>query len=178
MSDLLGGAKLPKMDALKKQRRELAEKKKPSMRNTARPRRICGRPWRSRGTSTVCSATRTSGTRPRSDSAGAADNKDFWTKCPEVRRVWGAPNKHFAGPAPCKNFGVWPHPNCLPFSGTPEKPPKNEKNEGPFYLTSVSLAFCSPSAVASMTVNSFSSIVLSSLSICWRQSLSPFCLSG
>ena len=28
MSDLLGGAKLPKMDALKKQRRELAEKKK------------------------------------------------------------------------------------------------------------------------------------------------------
>ncbi len=88
------------------------------------------------------------------------------------------PNKHFCGPAASKNFGVWPHPNCLPFSGTPEKPPKNEKNEGPFYLTSVSLAFCSPSAVASMTVNSFSSIVLSSLSICWRQSLSPFCLSG
>ena len=88
------------------------------------------------------------------------------------------PNKHFCGPAASKNFGVWPHPNCLPFSGTPEKYPKNKKNEGPFYLTSVSLAFCSPSAVASMTVNSFSSIVLSSLSICWRQSLSLFCLSG
>ena len=73
---------------------------------------------------------------------------------------------------------LWPQRHCLPFSGTPEKPTKNEKNEGPFYLTSVSLAFCSPSAVASMTVNSFSSIVLSSLSICWRQSLSPFCLSG
>ena len=28
MSDLLGGAKLPKMDMLKKRRRELAEKKK------------------------------------------------------------------------------------------------------------------------------------------------------
>ena len=28
MSDLLGGAKLPKMDALKKERRELSEKKK------------------------------------------------------------------------------------------------------------------------------------------------------
>ena len=67
---------------------------------------------------------------------------------------------------------------AMPFSGTPEKPPKNEKNEGPFYLTSVSLAFCSPSAVASMTVNSFSSIELSSLSMCWRQSLSLFCLSG
>mgnify|MGYP003292324371 FL=1 len=73
---------------------------------------------------------------------------------------------------------LWPQRHCLPFSGTPEKYPKNKKNEGPFYLTSVSLAFCSPSAVASMTVNSFSSIVLSSLSICWRQSLSPFCLSG
>lgn len=68
--------------------------------------------------------------------------------------------------------------HCLPFSGAPEKSPKNEKNEGPFYLTSVSLAFCSPSAVASMTVNSFSSIVLSSLLTCWRRSLSPFCLSG
>ena len=28
MSDLLGGAKLPKMDALKKERRELSEKRK------------------------------------------------------------------------------------------------------------------------------------------------------
>lgn len=34
------------------------------------------------------------------------------------------------------------------------------------------------SAVASMTVNSFSSIELSNLSMCWRQSLSLFCLSG
>ena len=33
-------------------------------------------------------------------------------------------------------------------------------------------------AVASMTVNSFSSIELSNLSMCWRQSLSLFCLSG
>lgn len=34
------------------------------------------------------------------------------------------------------------------------------------------------SAVASMIVNSFSSIELSNLSMCWRQSLSQFCLSG
>ena len=69
------------------------------------------------------------------------------------------------------------HLPCLPFRASP-KMAQHKKNEGLFYLTSVSLAFCSPSAVASMTVNSFSSIVLSSLSICWRQSLSPFCLSG
>lgn len=35
-----------------------------------------------------------------------------------------------------------------------------------------------PFAVASMTVNFFSSIELSNLSMCWRQSLSLFCLSG
>ncbi len=35
-----------------------------------------------------------------------------------------------------------------------------------------------PFAVASMIVNSFSSIELSNLSMCWRQSLSLFCLSG
>ena len=46
------------------------------------------------------------------------------------------------------------------------------------YAPSVSLAFCIPSAVASMIVNSFSSIVFSILSMCWRQSLSSFCLSG
>ena len=49
---------------------------------------------------------------------------------------------------------------------THKEPPQNKKNVGPFYLTSVSLAFCSPSAVASMTVNSFSSIELSNLSMC------------
>lgn len=47
----------------------------------------------------------------------------------------------------------------------PEKYLKNKKNEGPLYLTSVSMAFCSPSAMASMTVNSFSSIELSNLSM-------------
>ena len=113
----------------------------------------------------------------------AADNgriaPGLWDNLSQSSAGLGSsPTSIFAGPAASKNFGVWPHPNCLPLSGSPEKPPKNEKNEGPLYLTSVSLAFCSPSAVASMTVNSFSSIVLSSLSICWRQSLSPFCLSG
>ena len=26
---------------------------------------------------------------------------------------------------------LWPQRHCLPFSSTPKKPPKNEKNEGP-----------------------------------------------
>ena len=31
-------------------------------------------------------------------------------------RVWGgSPTSIFAGLRPSKNFGVWPHPNCLPF---------------------------------------------------------------
>ena len=88
-----------------------------------------------------------------------------------------SPTSIFAGPAPCKNFGVWPHPNCLPKRATRNMAQKNG-GYAFFYVSSVSLAFCSPSAVASMTVNSFSSIELSSLSICWRQSLSLFCLSG
>ena len=29
-----------------------------------------------------------------------------------------SPTSIFAGPAPCKNFGVWPHPNCLPKRAT------------------------------------------------------------
>lgn len=45
MNDILAGAKLPKMDALKKSRRELADKKNdPLCWNISRPSRICGRP--------------------------------------------------------------------------------------------------------------------------------------
>lgn len=64
----------------------------------------------------------------------------------------------FGGAALNKHFSQvsW-HLHCLPFSGTPEKYSKNKKNEGPFYLTSVSLAFCIPSAVAS--TNFFSGTV-------------------
>ena len=66
---------------------------------------------------------------------------------------------------------LWPQRHCLPFSGTPEKPTKNEKNEGPFYLTSVSLAFLMPSAVASITTSSFSFIEFRSTSMCFLQEL-------
>ena len=56
MNELLDGAKLPKMADMKKSRQELAGKKKASMRNTARPRRICGRLWRSRRILIICLA--------------------------------------------------------------------------------------------------------------------------
>ena len=98
MSELLDGAKLPKMDALKKRRRELSEKKKALYAEYRKAQADMREPWRSRATSTSCAAIQTGGKiRPRSGSAGAADNKDFWTLCPEVQRVWGAPQQAFCG---------------------------------------------------------------------------------
>ena len=67
LNELLDGEKLPKMDA-KEKRRKLAARKKPSMPSTGRPSRKCGRPWRSRRISIICSACRTSAKiRNRSD---------------------------------------------------------------------------------------------------------------
>ena len=37
-----------------------------------------------------------------------------------------SPTSIFAGPAPCKNFGVWPHPNCLPKRATRNMAQKTE----------------------------------------------------
>lgn len=51
-------------------------------------------------------------------------------------------------------------------------PPKMaQKNRGPYSGTSVSLAFLSPSAVASMTTSSFSFMEFRSTSICFLQGL-------
>ena len=108
MNELLGGAKLPKMDALKKERRgALPKRKRPSMPSTARPRRICGRPWRSRQTLIICSAM-TDGRENKAQErlARAARrhlHRDFGTICPEVQRVWGgSPTSIFAGLRPAK----------------------------------------------------------------------------
>ena len=162
MSELLGGAKLPKMDTLKKQH--------------------CGRPWQSRQISITCSATRTSKKiRPRSVSSGPpTTGACAGTSGQSVQKFSGfgeLPNKHFHGPAACENFGVWPHSNCLPKRATPEVARKNGGTRF-FYASSVSRAFCSPSAVYFITVSSFSSIELSMTSICFRQVLSPLSLSG
>ena len=101
MNDLLGGAKLPKMDALKKERRELSEK---------------------------------------------------ISECGHTRIA-------------CR------------FVQAPEMAQKTEARTS-LYASSVSRAFCSPSAVYFITVSSFSSIELSMTSICFRQVLSPLSLSG
>ena len=37
-----------------------------------------------------------------------------------------SPTSIFAGPVPCKNFGVWPHPNCLPKRATRNMAQKTE----------------------------------------------------
>ena len=55
MNELLGGEKLPKMDALKKQRRELADRKKALYAEYRQAQRDMREPWQSRPTSTICS---------------------------------------------------------------------------------------------------------------------------
>ena len=68
LNELLDGEKLPKMDALKEKRRKLAARKKALYAEYRRPSRKCGRPWRSRRISIICSACRTSAKiRNRSD---------------------------------------------------------------------------------------------------------------
>ena len=70
MGELLGGEKLPKMAELKKNAANWRRRKRRSIPSTARRRRKCGRPWRSRPTLTICWASRTtSAKRNRSDSA-------------------------------------------------------------------------------------------------------------
>lgn len=70
MGELLGGEKLPKMEELKEKRRQLAARKRHSIPSTARHKRKCGRPWRSRPTLTIYWVSRTaSAKRNRSDSA-------------------------------------------------------------------------------------------------------------
>lgn len=72
--------------------------------------------------------------------------------------------------------GLWPQRHCLPFSDTPKMAQKTEVT--PSYAPSVSRACLSPSAVALITISSFSSIELSMTSICFRQLLSPLSSSG
>ena len=114
MSELLGGAKLPKMDTRKSSTGSSLKRKRPSMRNTARPRRICGRPWQSRRISITCSATRTSKKiRPRSVSSGPpTTGACAGTSGQSVQKFSGfgeLPNKHFCGalgPAKISSVGT------------------------------------------------------------------------
>ena len=148
------------------------------MLSTARPRRICGRLWRSRRTLIICSATRTGGEiRPRSVSPGRRQQAHragtLGQFVPKSSGFGELPNKHFCGPCACKNFGVWPHPNCLP---KPRNPQHGAKKRRPrfSYASSVSLACFIAWMVASTIFNSFSSREPSMASIRFLHSLPPF----
>lgn len=92
------------------------------------------------------------------------------------QRSEGCPNKHFHGPTACENFGVWSHPNCLPFCANPENGAKNGGTRFS-YASSVSLAAFIAWIVASTIFNSFSSRALSRASIRFLHSL-PLFLDG
>ena len=79
---------------------------------------------------------------------------------------WAQPNKHFATQ---NSICIDECPAC--HLATALK--MAQKNRGPYSGTSVSLAFLSPSAVASITTSSFSFIELKSTSMCFLQLFSP-----
>ena len=101
---------------------------------------------------------------------------EFVLTCPKAGFGGGSPTSVFAARRDAKIASVATLA-LLAVSASPGIPTENG-GSAVSYAPSVSLAFCIPSAVASMIVNSFSSIVFSILSMCWRQSLSSFCLSG
>ena len=61
------------------------------------------------------------GRRLRCNAPGLWDNLSRSTA-----GLGSSPTSIFAGPAPCKNFGVWPHPNCLPKRATRNMAQKTE----------------------------------------------------
>ena len=74
-----------------------------------------------------------------------------------------SPNKQ--RPGLCGHGGIACH-----LAATPKMA---QKNRGPYSGTPVSLAFLSPSAVASITTSSFSFVELKSTSMCFLQLFSP-----
>ena len=84
-----------------------------------------------------------------------------------------SPTSIFAGPAPCKNFGVWPHPNCLPKRATRNMAQKNG-GYAFFYVSSVSFDAFIAWIVASTIFNSLSSKAFNMASIRFLHSLPLF----
>ncbi len=104
---LLGGEKLPKMDALKKNAANWRHRKR-LYANTARPSgNAGGRGGQGQHRSSARAYGRASekGTGAIAHGDGAR-TKYFWSQCPEVQRVWGAPQQAFLRPAPAKIAGV------------------------------------------------------------------------
>ena len=118
MNTILNGAKLPKIEALKKSRRELAGQKKElyaEYRDAQRQMR--------EAVAIKANIDHLLGiTDERENKAqGLWDNLSRSTA-----GLGSSPTSIFAGPAPCKNFGVWPHPNCLPKRATRNMAQKTE----------------------------------------------------
>ena len=84
-----------------------------------------------------------------------------------------SPTSIFAGPVPCKNFGVWPHPNCLPKRATRNMAQKNG-GYAFFYVSSVSFDAFIACIVASTIFNSLSSKAFNMASIRFLHSLPLF----
>ena len=131
MSELLGGAKLPKMDTLKKQHRELSEKKKALYAEYRKAQADMRQAVAVKANiDHLLGHADEQKIRPRSVSSGPPImGACAGTSGQSVQKFSGfgsSPTSIFAGPAPCKNFGVWPHPNCLPFRASPKMAQKTE----------------------------------------------------
>ena len=103
MAELLGGEKLPKMAELKKNAANWRRRKRRSIPSTARRRRKCGRPWRSRPTLTICWASRTASAKGTGAIAHGDADKLLWDKMSQSWVWGGSPNKRFCSPPGCKN---------------------------------------------------------------------------
>ena len=161
MNDLLGGAKLPKMDALKKERRELSEKKKALYAEYRKDQADM------RQAVAVKVARAASNRRLR---------RDFGTICPEVQRVWGAPQQAFLRACGLQKFRSVATPELLAVLCKPRKWRKKRRYTLS-YASSVSLAAFIAWIVASTIFNSFSSRALSIASMRFLHSL-PLFLDG
>ena len=115
MRSLLGGAKLPKMDVLKKAVSS-QQRKNSSMENTRRRAGICRRSSRSRRTLILCWATMSGAeSMKRSVEIMKTRSKATLTLRAMLARRYGfgaSPNK----PPFCH---LWPQRHCLPLSGSP-----------------------------------------------------------
>ena len=96
--------------------------------------------------------------------------RDFGTICPEVLRVWGAPQQAFLRACGQQKFRSVATPELLAVSCAPAT--WRKKTEVTLsYASSVSLAFLMPSAVASITTSSFSFMEFRRTSMCFLQEL-------
>ena len=92
-----GRGEAPENGCAEKERRELSEKRKALYAEYRKAQAEMRQAVAVKANIDICSAIRMGvKIRPRSDSSGPQTTRDFWTKCPEVRRVWGAPQQAFS----------------------------------------------------------------------------------